>query len=251
MGNFLIDEILDSYTITDKALRRIDKELQEIVTQYNKDNHNAKIYYLIKFDRKGYIVDNIETLLQYFEDAQEINTIYLEVTETTDWHREQIISLKFNNDSSDTSVFTVTNNQKEWTEATFYRLKNIISKYKNKSYIFRDWKFEALLQISAVLILFIGSLYLAQKTYVFLSVDHPFLIAFVGWLLLFSNLWTYTMLNIRALIKKFYPFISFKENRTKTYLFRIFWTIILAPFFIWALSILSQYLQNILSVLFK
>lgn len=253
MGRFLIDEKIEACTITTDAIKRIDMELKDILQQYNNGNEEikARLLYLIRFDGKGYIVDNIDSLLKYFSDAQQVERVLFEISETTTTRNEKIISIYLDNDFQNPSIFSVTNDNKEWTEGTFYRLKGILNKYQNSYLWVRDWKVEALVQITAVLLMFFGALYLAMKTSSVFNVEHPFLIAFIGWLLLFSNCWTYTMLNLRTLMTKLFPVVAFKENKLKKYVINALLTVIVVPFVIWILANIVRYLQTIGATIFK
>lgn len=253
MGKFLIDEKIEACTITTDAIKRIDAELKDILQQYNKGQEEAsvRLLYLIRFDGKGYIVDNIDSLLKYFSDAQQVERVLFEISETTTTRNEKIISIYLNNDFQNPSIFSVTNENKEWTEGTFYRLKEVLNKYQNSYLWIRDWKVEALVQITAVLLMFFGALYLATKTSFIFNVEHPFLIAFIGWLLLFSNCWTYTMLNLRTLMAKLFPVVAFKENKLKKYVINALLTVIVVPFVIWILANIVRYLQTIGATIFR
>ncbi len=253
MGKFLIDEKIEACTITTDAIKRIDAELKDILQQYNKgqEEASARLLYLIRFDRKGYIVDDIDSLLKYFSDAQQVERILFDIAEVTDTKNEKIVSIYLNNDFQNPSIFSVTNDNKEWTEGTFYRLKGILSKYQNSYLWVRDWKVEATIQITAVLLMFFGALYLAMKTASIFNVEHPFLIAFIGWLLLFSNCWTYTMLNLRTLMTKLFPVVAFKENKLKKYVINALLTVIVVPFVVWILANIGQYLQTIGATIFR
>ncbi len=253
MGKFLVEETIEACTITADAIKRIDTELKDIVRQYNtgKEEVNTRLLYLIRFDGKGYIVDDIDSLLKYFSDAQKVERIFFEVSDITIVKNEKIISICFNNNIQNLSYFCVTNDYKEWTEATFYRLKGILSKYQNSYSWVRNWKVDAFVQITAVLLMFFCALYLAVKTSSILNVEHPFLIAFIGWLLLFSNCWTYTMLNLRTLMPKIFPVVAFKENKLKKYLVNVLLTVIVVPFVIWILANIVRYLQTIGATIFR
>lgn len=253
MGKFLIDEKIEACTITADAIKRIDAELKDILQQYNKgqEETSVRLLYLIRFDGKGYIVDNIDSLLKYFSDAQQVERVLFEISETTTTSNEKIISIYLNNDFQNPSIFSVTNENKEWTEGTFYRLKEVLNKYKNSYLWIRDWKVEALVQITAVLLMFFGALYLATKTSSIFNVEHSFLIAFIGWLLLFSNCWTYTMLNLRTLMAKLFPVVAFKENKLKKYVINALLTVIVVPFVIWILANIVRYLQTIGATIFR
>lgn len=253
MGRFLIDEKIEACTITSDAIKRIDSELKDILQQYNKSQKeaNGRLLYLIRFDGKGYIVDDIDSLLKYFSDAQQIERILFDISETDTTKNEKIISIYLNNDVQNPSTFSVTNDNKEWTEATFYRLKGILSKYQNAYLWVRNWKTEAFIQITAVLLMFFGALYLAMRTSSIFKVEHSFLIAFIGWLLLFSNCWTYTMLNLKTLMTKLFPVVAFKENKLKKYVMNALLTVVVIPFVIWLLANIGQYIQTIGATIFR
>lgn len=253
MGRFLIDEKIEACTITSEAIKRIDTELKDILQQYNRNQEevSARLLYLIRFDRKGYIVDDVDSLLKYFSDAQQVERILFDIEKISTTKNEKIVSIYLSNDFQNPSMFSVTNDNKDWTEGTFYRLKGILSKYQNKYLWVRDWKVEAFIQITAVLLMFFAALYLAIKTSSIFNVEHPFLIAFIGWLLLFSNIWTYTMLNLRTLMTKLFPVVAFKENKLKKYVLNALLTVIVVPLVIWLLANIGQYLQTIGATIFR
>lgn len=253
MGKFLVEETIEACTITADAIKRIDTELNDIISQYNKgkEDINTRLLYLIRFDGKGYIVDDIDSLLKYFSDAQTVERIVFEVSDITTERNEKTIAIYLNNNIQTLSSFVVTNDCKEWTEGTFYRLKGILSKYQNSYSWVRNWKVEAFVQITAVLLMFFCALYLAVKTCSMLNVEHPFLISFIGWLLLFSNCWTYTMLNLRTLMSKIFPVVAFKENKLKKYLQNIVLSVIVAPFAIYLLANIFQYFKTVVTTIFR
>ena len=221
LARYLRDEQFENISINSNLLTQLDVSLRRLILSTPEYNHveapqNSKvlIIYTIRFDGKGYRVFTIEELLEYFNQAQEVERIALQIeTEGSLGSNRAIGSyfdLKFDNKQS--SFLTVSSDNEAWMNDSFTSTKEIIQKYRNKHGYVRNAWVGLLIQLFGVLIGFILSLWVAKKISPSLNIENSFLISFLLILLIFSNLWTQIGSRLSAILNFTFPAIRFKRE---------------------------------------
>jgi hypothetical protein len=221
LATYLRDEQFVNTSINSDLLTQLDLSLRRLILSTPEYNHEAPpqnsdviIIYTIRFDEKGYRVFNITELLEYFNYAQEIERIILQI-ETGGSLRSNRASGSYFDlklDKKQPSFLTVSSDNEAWMNDAFSSTKEIIQKYKNKNGYFRNAWAGLLIQLFGVLIGFMLSLWGATQISPLLEIENSFLISFLLILLIFSNLWTEIGIRLNGIVNYTFPSIRFERD---------------------------------------
>jgi hypothetical protein len=173
----------------------------------------AFLTYIIRFDNKGYRVFSREDLLRYFHLAKEVERVLITV-ETGESLRSNRLSgtyleLRLDEKDPNTCFLTVTSDDKDWVDASFSAVQDILIKCKNRN----GWARSALthfgVQIVGVTLGFILSLWAAAKIAPRLAIENSFIFAFLFVLLIFSNIWNYLNQRVLWVFNSVFPNMKF------------------------------------------
>ena len=221
MSHFLRDQYLNNLTLSEESLDQINSvfigraltpnaninELDEEGVQ------KAFLTYIIRFDNKGYRVFNIQELKQYFNQAKEVERVIftLETSESLQSNRliGTYLELRLDGREPNACLLSVTADDKDWVDASFSAVQDVLMKCKNKNGWIRTSWTQFGVQIMGVFIGFALSLWAAKKIAPQFSIDNSFLITFLFLLLIFSNIWVFMNQKILWYIGVIFPNVKF------------------------------------------
>ena len=218
MAIFLRDERLQNLTLTADRLRQIDTAFQsrfrsvpERVQQG--DNDNAFLFYVIRFDNKGYRVFSIDDVISYFQQADRVERVIFTIESGASVRSNRAVGsyMELRLDAGDANVchLIASSDDADWVDASFSAIREAVTKCKNRHSIIRnDWSVLSI-QIVGVLIGFLVSLWAAVRMSPFIEIENSFLITFLFALLVFSNLWTFVNQRLLMLVNAVFPNIRF------------------------------------------
>lgn len=216
MAQFLRDERISNLTIDRESLIQIasvfENRHRSLIVQSNQ-NENKFLFYVIRFDNKGYRVFSLNDLFEYFDHAKEIERIIftVETGVSISSNRNVGAHLELRLDEKDQNLcyLTVTSDDSDWVDASFSAVHETLLKFKNKnSWIRSDWM-QLLIQLGGVFFGFVLSLWAAVVISPKLNIENSFVITFLFSLLIFSNTWTYFRLLIIKTVNKYFPNLKF------------------------------------------
>ncbi len=264
MSKFLRDESLTNLTITEAALSKLNELLGEIAYVVNKplkkdDPASLKTYllqsYLIRFDGKGFRLDSFEDALKYFQDANKIDRfmLFLQSVESATSNLVNGKSLQIGFDATDqkSCVLIVQDDDKEWVENSFSKVKERLGRYKNPHWVVRNRLVITSLQLLGVALGVFLSLWIAIKMSPKLAIENAFAFTFVAALLIYSNIWTVLHEVSLRLLDKLWPNISFKEPKPVHWLAQAILGTMAVGFFITVFSKLFIYFGQFLNSIMK
>lgn len=223
MSKYLRDQIIKNLTLHREALERINSDLVEIrdaeIRRNPASNENLDpamlTSYLIRFDDKGFLVSEFDEFLRYFDDAKDVERVILSVhsflNRRTNRQSGKRVELGFDLRNPNNNYILAEDDDKEWTDATFSKIRDRISRLGNRNWLFRNEWSVAVVQLLGVAIGFLGSLWLATKIRPFLNVENALLFGFIAVFLVFSNLWTVLFKWIIDFGDKVWPNIRFRR----------------------------------------
>jgi ABC-type sugar transport system permease subunit len=220
MSQFLRDEVLKNLSITEDVLRRINEDFLEIVAQADKNNQekNLKLSYVIRFDNKGFRLFDFNSVMKYFQEAHRVERFIfmLESKESIASYKMQgkSIELNFYSKEPNNCSLVVQDDNSDWVDAVFWKIKERLNQYKNSNFIVRNRLVPFIVQLIGVVTGFIVSLLIAIKLSPKLAIENALAFSFVIAFLIFSNCWVFIYDAILKTLNYFWPNISFKEGKS-------------------------------------
>jgi hypothetical protein len=221
MSSYLRDKHYQNITITKEGMSKINSELESIRDRVNitaniNPENKLNIYYIIRFDDKGFKITNFGDVTKHFDEAGHFNRIFyiLECDKNKLSNREhgKSIEISFVTDGSSTSKIIVQDDDKSWVNESFLSLDEQIKKYKNFNNIVSNLYVGMLIQFIGVFTGFSISLRTADILSSKINIENSLVFTFIFVFLLFSNLWMYLYPFIVTSIATIFPSISFKKN---------------------------------------
>jgi hypothetical protein len=260
MGRFLRDEVVKDITIDVDNIVQIAEVFIErnnsLNPEYDPENNgtvNSYLTYIIRVDNKGCRLFNLEELLRYFDSAKEVERIIftVETRESMSSNRAvgQYLELRLDAKEPKNSILAVTADDKDWVDASFSAVKEVLNKCKNNNGWARTPWTELFVQLAGVILCFTLSLWAATIIAPKLAIANPFVFSFIFILLIISNTWTYLNRLILWAINKSFPSIRFSRPNKQ----RLQWVMqaviggIIVAFVLYTLSILFSFFVDILS----
>lgn len=218
MGQFLRDEKLQNLRLSEDRLRKIYGDLKEITDQYNKSAGKTELiqFHIIRFDNKGFRLIDFDDVMKYYNDAHRVERIIFYVYSDTAWKSSNVsrkaIELNLDTLQPDKCGLIVQDDDQNWVDATFWKLKERLDRYHNKNYLIRNRWAGAIVQFIGVFVGIVFSLWLGNKLASILTIQNPFAFGFIIAFLIFSNIWTYLYREIGNLLYRIFPNITFTEK---------------------------------------
>lgn len=226
MAQFLRDQFLKNLTISAETITQIYNFFDQRVAVLNgalAGNGDLPTrmlrYNVIRFDNKGYRVFSLQDLLSYFELAHTVERIVFtaEAQQSIGSNRVLGTYLELRLDvDSNSCVLLTSSDDKDWVDASFSAVEDIIARARNKHYLIRNGWTPLLVQIFGVGLGFIASLGIAAKVAPFIAIENALLISFLFAMIVFSNVWTPINNQIGRLINKAFPSIYFIRPKKAT-----------------------------------
>ena len=226
MAHFLRDEVLKSLTIDEAVIRELDNALRasnanmpENLEQQGTGQPSI-IHYVIRFDNKGYRVFSVEDLLKYFSKAKYVErVIFTAESETSIRTGRQVgsfIELALDCQDPSRCQLSVSSDNDYWVNSSFSNIKDILAGYRNRNGWARSVWSQLIIQLIAVFVTFLGSLWAAVAFSPRIPVENAFFLIFLFVFLVFSNLWGYLNQRLLALLDVVFPNMRFyRPNRDR------------------------------------
>ncbi len=265
MSQFLRDETFKNLTIEETALQRFNEEIMTVTEKYNtplksqfpdtKDQLMKALIctYTIRFDGKGFIFYDFKEVMKCFTDARNVEWVIFSVEPFENKNKPigKKIELKFQSAGDGNCYLCVQDDDSDWVDCVFTRLKERLARHKNKNWIFRNEWTATSIQILGVLAGFFFSLLCALKIAPYLKIDNAQLFCFIAVFLIFSNLWTLIIRWIGWAINKWWPNISFKKPRLMHWLLQGIIATVIAGASIFVVGKLNGLLSRMLTHILK
>lgn len=220
MVHYLRDEQISNISINADSLAQLSAvftdrayALNASVPETDDGNNKAFLTYVIRFDNKGYRVFSLEDLLRYFQLAKEVERVLFTVETGQSLRSNRAIGtyleLRLDEKDPNTCFLTVTSDDRDWVDASFSAVHDVLTKCKNKNGWARTAGTQFGVQIIGVTLGFVLSLWAAARIAPRLAIENSFVIAFLFVLLMFSNVWTYLNQRILWLLNAAFPNLKF------------------------------------------
>jgi hypothetical protein len=226
MAIFLRDERSSNLTIDADKLAEINAVFKDRAERLNpavpesvdagKLAYSSKpvfFNYVIRFDNKGYRVFSFDELLRYFHQAREVERVLFTVEDgqslTTNRRIGTCLELRFDTKDATSCYLYVTSDDKDWVDASFSAVQDILDKCKNKNGWARTAWTPLAVQIIGISFGFLLSLWIALKISPDLAIENSFVMSFLFILLIFSNIWAYINQRILLFINVLFPSLKF------------------------------------------
>ncbi len=257
MGQFLRDQFVRNVDIDESALKNINDILGDATTTINAgENDPSKrgiLFYVIRFDEKGYRFTNFSDVMKHYADARQVERVIFTVDSAPNRQSAGLtgVNADLRLEPADPNIcrLMITADNQAWVDSTFCAISELLNQQKNSSWLVRTQWTGLLVQIFGVLLGFLLSLWAAVNIAPYLSIDNAFVVALFFTLLIYSNIWTYINTQIGRLINYTFPNVRFKRKGKDT----IHWVIqaviatILGACVLFLLGKLSELVGKLLS----
>ena len=225
MSRYLRDTYIKNISLNEDRLHLINDAFVEIANTNNRGlpddddgkNKTAIVSYLIRFDNKGFVLHDFNEVLKYHKNSKKIERIFF-IVDTNQSHFSNAqfgkrAELRFDSKEPNNCILTVQDDDQNWVNATFCKIEEELSKYKNRNFIVRNAWTPFVVQILGVITGFVISLWAALRISPLLSVEYSLIVSFILAFLIFSNIWTYLNQQILKLINGMFPNVAFKDSK--------------------------------------
>ncbi len=219
MAHFLRDERITNLTIDKGCIVQLASIFDTRAKSLNNDpsKEDSKfLFYIIRFDNKGYKVFSIEELLKYFDQAKEIERIILTAETGSSITSNRAIGthleLRFDSRDVNNCFITVASDDSDWVDASFSAIHETLHKFKNKNFWARSAWMDLCIQLGGVFIGFVVSLWATVIISPKIAIENSFVITFLFTFLIFSNTWGYFKSLVLRVVNKFFPNLKFYRS---------------------------------------
>tara|TARA_B110000977_G_scaffold193779_1_gene269271 strand:- start:714 stop:1511 length:798 start_codon:yes stop_codon:yes gene_type:complete len=221
MAHYLRDEQLFNITIDGDVIAQvIDVFMSRQVSMPENNDSPADpsqpathLSFTIRFDGKGYRVFSLDSLLQHFKQATDVERVIFDLDSSKSIKSNKSVGsyleLKLDKNENATSFLSVASDDEDWTNNTFVAVKEVVNRARNRNGLVRNPWTGLLIQVIGLLIGFLASLWGASIISPSLTIENAFLISFLLVLLLFSNMWTHIYQWLNKIVSRVYPIIRF------------------------------------------
>lgn len=226
MSQFLRDEIIKNINVDERSLDILNQYFDSRAFKSNQDLGDLAgnvekilvISYIIRFDNKGYRFFDFKDVMKFYNQASDIERIIftLESTESSNSNRNYGSYLELKLDVLSNCYLVASSDDENWADSAFSGVQELINKFHNKSSLVQNAWTYFLVQIFAVILGFVLSLWASIKISPYLTIDNAFVISFLFIFLLFSNSWTFINRQILRLINYAFPNLKFKRKGKET-----------------------------------
>ena len=260
MSKYLRDSFITSVSLNANRIRTIASAFGDIAAAENAnlppgDPQNISVRYMIRFDNKGFLLDDIDDVLANYSNAKKVERINFvldsQLFRESNRTAGKAIELFLDSENSGNCTLTVQDDDSQWTEATFCRLSEDLRRIRNLNFLVRSGWTGFLVQIIGVVAGTLLSLWTAARIEPMLEVDYAFLVAFILAFLVFSNIWSYLNHQILLFLDRLFPNISFKTDRGVLWIAQTFLAAILVWLAAYLVNQLFQFFGRVLSDILK
>lgn len=217
MSDYLKDSFIPYLTIGRDELEAINSDLQTIVNETSTYGDNEKLtlnQYTLRYDGMGIVIKNYSEIKRCFETGKTIERIIFDFSSVNNLLNNKGKRIKILLDASNSAqcYLVVSDDDEKWVDNIFKRLSLRLAQYENHNDITRNPFTELLIQLFGVVAGFSFCLIAASLLSPLLKVKYSFFVLFIGFLLIFSNLWAYFLVLLGKLRDKYWPITSFKKK---------------------------------------
>lgn len=184
---------------------------------------DVTILFELSTSKQSYSGSDIETFRFNFGDGECVTGISVTLNGKFEpnkkLHERQISFQASSTLGSTPSYFKVVGDDPTWVRNHFARIKDSFSEKSSNWLVYNKW-FELIVQLAAVLVIFGGSLKLAQVVRLPLEVPASHVYVFAGALLFGSNIWTFLSQGLIALREKWFPIVTFRKRTLELWVVR-------------------------------
>lgn len=218
MAQFLRDQQIRNFSIT---IARIE-ELFSLFERFGsvlrtQGAEDVFVSCVIRFDEKGHRVFSFDDLKRIYQQAEYVERLVfsVETGESLRSNRHAGAFMDLRLDRTETNGFlTVSADDPRWVDAGFSAVTEALAKSRAWYRFVRHPLIELVIQVTGVALVFLFSLAAAKMLASHVTVDNPFLIAFMFVFLLSANVWGYLQRQIHGAIGRMFPNVQFvKEGR--------------------------------------
>lgn len=264
LANYLRDEFLENFTVTEQTLELINDFLTEREISTNKklgenpaDNDNSLLLnYVIRFDNRGYKPNEFADLQKHYAQANNVERIIFTLDSNLSVKTNRLHGAHFeiridSNDPKNTYI-QVSADDSDVVDSVFCGLLEIIKKGKNKNWLVRNTWSQLLVQIVGVILGFVLSLIAGLQASPHINIENSFVITFLFAFLIFSNTWGFINQQILRFLEYSFPNVKFVRQGKSSLswlaqafvggIFVAITLLVLSNVFGWVGSILGQYI---------
>ena len=222
MAKFLRDIRVSNITISENILKLIHELLlkrrvaanaaidnQQELTAEQKADEKLEFFYVIRFDNRGYRLQDANEALRYFQQATEIERIIITLdsamSERTGREYGTYFELRMDAKDANNCIIQASSDDSDAVDSIYNALLEIIQKGKNHNGWVRNTWTELVVQVLGVGLGFSLSLITAIKVAPNLKIDNAFVITFIFAFLIFSNAWGFINQQILRLLSYSFP----------------------------------------------
>ncbi len=220
MATYLRDRYVKNRSFTVEAVSHIfdvfaaRSAALKLVLATNPQNNDLTFFSaVIRFDNRGNRTWTREEFLKCFTQAKVVERISFEIETSssvqTNTRSGAYCTLQLDIQDTNRCFLQVSCDDREWVETTYADVMALVDKYGSVSWIVRTSATQWGVQIIGVSLGVLLCLALAKFVAPTLSVENPFLIAFLFCLLMFSNTWTHIYPLVMKAIDKAFPNVMF------------------------------------------
>ncbi|MFH2071095.1 MAG: hypothetical protein ABIJ11_07850 [Elusimicrobiota bacterium] len=222
-----LDKIYNDLTEkTGKDKEKVKSEWKaEDIQKYFRDqtlkDELLTISYVLRADGKGVKFSDYGELKEHFQNAKKIErlVIHLDSSINRTSYKSKRIEIGFET-TFGKSYYLVEDDDNIWVEGIIKELTDILGKCKNKNYFYYSWWFIALIQIIVVAMIFLFCIWISSWIAPKLKIENAMLFVFIGFFLLFSNMWMFGSIGLKNFIENKFPQIEFRKKTTFDWLWQ-------------------------------
>jgi hypothetical protein len=220
MGQFLRDQLVKNVSIDEATLDRLKDAFEARVALLNVGvledaPGRAVLFYIIRFDEKGYRFVDFDDVKKCFREARHVKRLVFTVDSALHRNSGAIFGthcdLRIDAKDEKACWLTVTADSKDWVDVTVVNITEVLADQKTLSGLVRTPWSGLIIQLAGVLVGFVLSLWAALKVAPFLNIDNAFVVTLFFALLIYSNVWGYTNAQITKVVDFSFPNVRFKR----------------------------------------
>jgi len=217
MSDYLKDSFIPYLTIDTVALDSINDELETIVNESKSLPENEQLksnVYTLRYDGMGIVRKDYSEIKRCFETGRNIERVNFDFSSIRNLSEYKGKRIKILLDAADglSCYLSVSDDEEKWVDNVYKRLSKRLETYKNQNGISRNIFTELFIQLFGVIAGFSFCLIVASLLSPMLKVQYSFFVLFIGFFLIFSNLWTYFLIILGKFRDRCWPITSFKKK---------------------------------------
>lgn len=221
-----LDKIYNELAKKSGKLKEIvKKELQvKDIEKYFKDTLKDKmltISYVLRCDGRGVTYCNYEEMKKHFQNARNIERLFINVNSQSNrtLHNGKRIEIGFEK-AYGKSYYLVEDDDDIWVEGVVKELMVVFEQFQNRNYFFYSGWLPFFIQITFVILIFLLCIWASNLIAPRLKIENAMLFVFIGFFLIFSNVWTFVFIALKNIIEKKFPMIEFRKKTWAGWLFK-------------------------------